>query len=123
MTHRSQWHLHRQSRAAHRDIDIVVDQIADQRPSYFWQNVLPSEICGSPRFAEPRDAETPPPLTDPSRHKTVDHPAVGPITLDCDTLFVALDDVRITVYTAEPGHRGHRPLTLTVVLGTQSLQL
>ncbi len=57
---------------------------------------------GSPRFAELWDAEAPPPLADPSRRKTIDHPAVGPITLDCDTLLVTLDDLRITVYTTEP---------------------
>ncbi|MGW4638388.1 helix-turn-helix transcriptional regulator [Sphaerisporangium sp. NPDC004334] len=78
---------------------------------------------GSPRFAELWDAETPPPLTDPSRQKTIDHPAVGPITLACDTLFVALDDLRITVYTAEPGTEDADRLALAIVLGTQSLQL
>jgi hypothetical protein len=76
---------------------------------------------GSPRFAELWDAKTPPPLTDPSRRKTINHPAVGLITLDCDTLVVALDDLRITVYTAEPGTEDADRLALAVVLGTQSL--
>ena len=62
-----------------------------------------------------------PPLSDPSRHKVVDHPAVGRITLDCDTLVVALDDLRITVYTAEPGTEDAERLALAVVLGTQAL--
>ncbi|MFE6889426.1 helix-turn-helix transcriptional regulator [Streptomyces sp. NPDC057694] len=35
--------------------------------------------------------------------KTVDHPEVGPLTLDCDILTVAGDDLRVMVYTAEPG--------------------
>ncbi|MFI7388155.1 helix-turn-helix transcriptional regulator [Streptomyces sp. NPDC049813] len=35
--------------------------------------------------------------------KTVDHPQVGPVTLDCDILTVAGDEVRVMVYTAEPG--------------------
>ncbi|WP_284744402.1 helix-turn-helix transcriptional regulator [Amycolatopsis sp. RTGN1] len=77
--------------------------------------------AGSPRFAELWDAEAPPPLADPSRRKTVDHPAVGPITLDCDTLLVALDDLRISVYTAEPGTEDADRLELAAVLGTQSL--
>jgi transcriptional regulator with XRE-family HTH domain len=76
---------------------------------------------GSRRFAELWDAETPPPLTDPSRHKTIDHPAVGRITLDCDTLLVALDDLRIAVYTAEPGTEDAERLALAIVLGTQVL--
>ncbi|WP_412515782.1 helix-turn-helix transcriptional regulator [Actinomadura madurae] len=75
---------------------------------------------GSPRFAELWDAEAPPPLPDPSRHKTIDHPSVGPITLDCDTLFVALDDLRITVYTAEPDTQDADRLSLATVLGLQS---
>ncbi|HUQ59449.1 helix-turn-helix transcriptional regulator [Lentzea sp.] len=76
---------------------------------------------GSPRFVELWDAEAPPLPADPSRRKTIDHPAVGPITLDCDTLLVALDDLRITVYTAEPGTEDADRLDLAVVLGTQSL--
>ena len=41
--------------------------------------------------------------------------------LDCDTLIVAGDDLRITVYTAEPGTQDAERLALAVVLGTQSL--
>ncbi|WP_426505747.1 helix-turn-helix transcriptional regulator [Dactylosporangium sp. McL0621] len=77
--------------------------------------------AGSPRFAELWDAEAPPPPAEPSRRKTIDHPAVGRITLDCDTLIVAQDDLRITVYTAEPGTADADRLALAVVLGTQSL--
>ncbi|MGI5323779.1 hypothetical protein [Actinomadura nitritigenes] len=74
--------------------------------------------------AHPWDAQAPPPPAYPSRRKTIDHhPAVGPITLDCDTLLVTLDDLRITVYTAEPGTEDADRLDLAVVLGTQSLQL
>jgi transcriptional regulator with XRE-family HTH domain len=79
--------------------------------------------AGSPRFAELWDAQTPPPLTDPSRRKTINHPAVGPITLDCDSLLVAMDDLRITVYTAEPATEDADRLALAAVLGTQSLHL
>ncbi|MFF6811139.1 helix-turn-helix transcriptional regulator [Streptomyces sp. NPDC012403] len=75
----------------------------------------------SPRFAELWDSDAPPPLPDPSRRKVVDHPAVGRITLDCDTLVVAGDDLRITVYTAEPGTEDAERLALAVVLGTQTL--
>jgi transcriptional regulator with XRE-family HTH domain len=79
-------------------------------------------VSDSPRFAELWDAEAPPPLADPSRRKIIDHPAVGPISLDCDTLLVALDDLRISVYTAEPGTEDADRLALAAVLGTQSLQ-
>lgn len=75
----------------------------------------------SPRFAElweSGDADVPREL---SRRKTVDHPAVGHVTLDCDTLVVTDDDLRIMVYTAEPGSADAERLALAVVLGTQEL--
>ncbi|WP_027344651.1 helix-turn-helix transcriptional regulator [Hamadaea tsunoensis] len=75
----------------------------------------------SPRFAELWDSDAPPPLPDMSKRKTIDHPSVGRITLDCDTLLVAVDDLRITVYTAEPGTQDAERLALAIVLGTQSL--
>jgi transcriptional regulator with XRE-family HTH domain len=53
--------------------------------------------------------------------KTVEHPAVGPVTLDCDVLSVAGSDLRIMVYTAEPGTEDAERLALAVVLGTQSM--
>ncbi|WP_433385452.1 helix-turn-helix transcriptional regulator [Actinoplanes sp. CA-142083] len=74
-----------------------------------------------PRFTELWEADAPPPLPEPSKRKVVDHPATGRITLDCDTLIVALDDLRITVYTAEPGTEDAERLALAIVLGTQSL--
>jgi hypothetical protein len=51
---------------------------------------------------------------------TIDHPDVGLITLDCDTLIVAADDLRIMIYTAEPGTEDSERLALAVVLGTQA---
>ena len=41
--------------------------------------------------------------------------------MDCDVLIVAGDDVRITVYTAEPGTVDAEKLDLAIVLGTQTL--
>lgn len=37
-----------------------------------------------------------------SGRKTIDHPDVGALTLDCDVLSVAGSDLRIMVYTAQP---------------------
>jgi transcriptional regulator with XRE-family HTH domain len=74
-----------------------------------------------PRFAElweSGEVSAPP---DQSRHKIIDHPDVGFVELDCDTLIVAGDDLRITVYTAEPGTEDAERLALAVVLGTQAL--
>ncbi|MGK5740666.1 helix-turn-helix transcriptional regulator [Micromonospora sp. URMC 103] len=75
--------------------------------------------ANSRRFAELWDAGA------VGRHeaarKTVDHPRVGTLTLDCDVLTVAGTDLRIMVYTAAPGTADADRLALLTVLGTQSL--
>ncbi|GGN89078.1 transcriptional regulator [Streptomyces albiflavescens] len=53
--------------------------------------------------------------------KTVHHPQVGPLTLDCDVLSVAGSDLRIMIYTAEPDTEDAERLELLGVLGTQAL--
>jgi len=53
--------------------------------------------------------------------KTIAHPEVGLVTLDCDVLTVAGADLRIVVYTAEPGTAEADALALLRVVGTQAL--
>ena len=53
--------------------------------------------------------------------KTIDHPQVGTLTLDCDVLSVAGSDLRLMVYSAEPGTEAADRLALLGVIGTQSL--
>ncbi|MFG3114526.1 helix-turn-helix transcriptional regulator [Streptomyces sp. NPDC048197] len=53
--------------------------------------------------------------------KTIDHPQVGTMTLDCDLLSVAGSDLRIMIYTAEPGTEDAERLELLAVLGTQTM--
>jgi len=88
---------------------------ADQR----LRTLIAELRANSARFAELWDAGT------VGRHeagrKTVDHPQVGPLTLDCDVLSVAGSDLRIMIYTAEPGTEDAERLALLTVLGTQSL--
>jgi transcriptional regulator with XRE-family HTH domain len=74
-----------------------------------------------PPFTELWEGAPGPVPADPSRHKVIAHPTVGPIALECDTLVVAGDDLRIMVYTAEPGTEDAQRLELAIVLGTQSL--
>lgn len=73
----------------------------------------------SDRFAELWDAGT------VGRHeaarKTIEHPHVGLVTLDCDVLTVAGSDLHIMIYTAEPGTEDAERLALLTVLGTQTL--
>jgi hypothetical protein len=85
------------------------------------QRLISALADSSPRFTELWNSDPPAPPAEPSKRKVVDHPAVGRITLDCDTLIVALDDLRITVYTAEPGTEDAERLALAIVLGTQTL--
>ncbi|MEU2201750.1 helix-turn-helix transcriptional regulator [Isoptericola sp. NPDC019482] len=74
----------------------------------------------SPRFVELWESAEVARRDVPSRRKVVDHPAVGRLTLDCDTLVVAGDDLRVMVYGAEPDTDDAERLALAVVLGTQA---
>jgi transcriptional regulator with XRE-family HTH domain len=53
--------------------------------------------------------------------KTIAHPRLGPITLDCDILLVPERDQHVVLFTAEPGTPGHEALQLLAVIGTQQL--
>ena len=75
----------------------------------------------SPRFEKLCESSAPTPHQDFGRHKVIDHPDVGHITLECDTLVVAANDLRIMIYTAEPDTEDAERLSLAIVLGTQSL--
>lgn len=75
----------------------------------------------SSHFVELWDSGNLRPHQDRSRHKVFEHPEVGRIGLDCDTLIVAGDDLRIMVYTAEPDTEDADRLALAIVLGTQAL--
>ncbi len=74
----------------------------------------------SPRFVELWASSEPDPHQEMARHKVIHHPTVGRITLDCDTLVVAVDDLRLMVYTAEPGTEDAERLALAIVLGTET---
>lgn len=54
-----------------------------------------------------------------SSKKTMDAPAVGPIRLDCDVLMAPDSDLRVVVYTAEPGSVDAEKLDLLRVAGLQ----
>jgi hypothetical protein len=95
---------------------------AGRYPADRWLRKLISELsAASPRFVELWETAELPDPREQSRHKIIDHPDVGRITLDCDVLIVAGDDVRITVYTAEPGSQDAEKLDLAIILGTQAL--
>jgi transcriptional regulator with XRE-family HTH domain len=90
---------------------------ADQRLKQLIRHLA----AQSARFVKLWESAALEPHQDFGRRKVIDHPDVGPITLDCDTLIVAADDLRIMIYTAEPDTEDAERLALAVVLGTQSL--
>lgn len=98
---------------AHRTLDA--EQVADLRatarryPGDARLQALVAELREeSERFAELWDADPVRPLQ--AARKTIEHPAVGPLTLDCDLLTVTGHDLRVMVYTAEPGTDDERRL-------------
>ncbi|MET9564043.1 helix-turn-helix domain-containing protein [Streptomyces tauricus] len=50
-------------------------------------------------------------------HKTIDHPSVGPVTVDCDTLTDGDCELKIVIMTAAPGSEDETKLRLTAVAG------
>jgi transcriptional regulator with XRE-family HTH domain len=74
---------------------------------------------GSPEFSrlwERHDVQPAPMLT-----KTFLHPAVGHITVDCDSLTLTDRDQHLVMYTAPLGSRDAEALALLNVLGTDSV--
>jgi transcriptional regulator with XRE-family HTH domain len=55
--------------------------------------------------------------------KTINHPEVGPLTLDCDVLTVEGSDLRIIMFTADPASDDASKLTLLATIGLQHLSL
>jgi len=53
--------------------------------------------------------------------KVFDHPQLGTIVLDCDVLTVAGSDLRLIVYTAEPGSQAADALAMLRVIGIQTM--
>lgn len=57
-----------------------------------------------------------------SHTKTLVHPAVGELTLECDSLHVPDTDQTIIVYSAAPGSHEAEALQLLRVIGTEEMQ-
>ncbi|MEU5596933.1 helix-turn-helix transcriptional regulator [Streptomyces sp. NPDC020298] len=50
-------------------------------------------------------------------HKTIDHPSVGPVAVDCDVLTDGDSELKIVIMTAAPGSEDETKLRLTAVAG------
>ncbi|MFQ6397536.1 helix-turn-helix transcriptional regulator [Nocardia sp. KC 131] len=88
---------------------------ADQR----LRNLITDLRANSPRFAALWESGAV--SRREAARKTIDHPRVGTLALDCDVLTVAGSDLRIMIYTAEPGTEDAERLALLTVLGTRTL--
>jgi transcriptional regulator with XRE-family HTH domain len=75
--------------------------------------------AASPRFAQLWDGRAVGPHE--RDRKTVQHPELGPITVDCDVLTMPAVDLRLVAFTATPGSADADKLRLLAVLGTQDL--
>lgn len=53
--------------------------------------------------------------------KTIHHPEVGKLELDCDVLTTRHGDLRIVVYTAQPDSEAATKLALLATIGTQAM--
>jgi transcriptional regulator with XRE-family HTH domain len=81
---------------------------------------LVSDLCRvSPRFAELWRRRIV--HSRSSGRKTIVHPEVGAIELDCDVLTADGTDIRLVVYTADPSSPDADKLELVRVLGLQTL--
>jgi transcriptional regulator with XRE-family HTH domain len=74
--------------------------------------------ASSPRFAELWERR--PVARRSADRKSLVHPEVGRVTLDCDMLTVMGSDLRLIVYTAAPGSPDADALALLGAIGTQS---
>lgn len=54
-------------------------------------------------------------------HKTIVHPELGDIELDCQILFTQNQAHALLVFTASPGTEGHEKLQLLSVIGAVSM--
>ena len=50
-------------------------------------------------------------------HKTIHHPSVGPVTVDCDVLTDGDSELKIVIMTAVPGSEDETKLRLTAIAG------
>jgi MmyB-like transcription regulator ligand binding domain len=75
-------------------------------------------LDGNPRFAQLwRDGAVGGHAED---RKTIRHPDIGEITVDCDVLSDSDTDLKIVIYTAVPGSEDETKLDLARVAGVRS---
>jgi transcriptional regulator with XRE-family HTH domain len=71
--------------------------------------------AGNQRFAELWATGTV--ATHREDHKTIEHPSVGPVTVDCDVLTDGDSELKIVIMTAQPGSTDETRLRLAAIAG------
>jgi transcriptional regulator with XRE-family HTH domain len=111
-------------RDARHDAEFEVELVADLHAALGrypadpdLRSLVDDLLDASPRFGELWEAR--PAYSRVSTRKTFVHPEVGSITLDCDVLRVEGSDVRLVIYTPEPGSPDADALALLAVVGLQ----
>ncbi|HEY6760380.1 MAG TPA: helix-turn-helix transcriptional regulator [Baekduia sp.] len=107
------------------DARMATEAVADLREALgrYPDDAPLRALIGDLQEASPRFAalwEERPVAQRTSDRKTIDHPEVGPITLDCDILIVRGSDLRLIVYTATPGSADANALALLATIGLQT---
>jgi transcriptional regulator with XRE-family HTH domain len=74
--------------------------------------------AGNRRFAELWEAGTV--AAHREDHKTIEHPSVGPVTVDCDVLTDGDSDLKIVIMTTAPGSADETKLRLALIAGPQA---
>ena len=97
------------------DLHLAAGRYPDDGP--LRELIADLRAC-SPRFAELWEQR--PVAEHVASRKTIAHPEVGRITVDCDVLTVAGSDLRLVVYTAPPGSPDADALALLGAIGPQS---
>jgi transcriptional regulator with XRE-family HTH domain len=112
-------------RDAEEDARLADEAVADLREAlgrYPDDAVLTALVAdllaASPRFAEVWERR--PVAQRNASRKTIAHPEVGAVTLDCDILTVRGSDLRLIVYTAAPGSEDAQKLALITTIGLQT---
>ncbi|MFD2797008.1 helix-turn-helix transcriptional regulator [Promicromonospora vindobonensis] len=78
-------------------------------------------VAGSPEFAELWAAGNV--QTTRTLRKSFQHPLVGLVTVNCDSLDLTEQDQQVVVYTADPGSSSEEALRLLSVIGTQRMDV
>ncbi len=84
-------------------------------------NLVGDLLSGSAEFARLWAAHDVRP--EPTLRKTVNHPLIGPIALNCDLLDITDQDQQLVLYTVEPGSPAEEALRLLSVIGTQRMDV